>query len=101
MTDEGVVGRVLYAGDNSSRIILLNDINSKVPVVVGENKHRAMLIGTNKQNPEIEFLPIDTVVEVGDKITTSGIGGIFPPDLKIGVVSDVGEDEIFVELFVD
>ncbi len=101
ITDEGVVGRVLYSGRNTSRIILLNDINSRLPVVIGKNKLRAMLIGTNKKHPTISFLPIDSQVEVGDKITTSGIGGIFPPDLNVGVVSKVSEDEILATLYFD
>ncbi len=101
ITDAGVVGRVLYAGNNTSRILLLNDINSRLPVTVGKEKLRAMLIGTNKKNPIITFLPIDTTVNIGDKVTTSGIGGIFPADLNVGVVTDVQENNITVELYAD
>ncbi len=101
ITDDGVIGRVIYTGNNTSRILLLNDINSRLPVVVGESKLRAMLIGTNKDAPAIVFLPIDAKVEIGDKVSTSGFGGIFPPDLNVGVVSKVSEEEILVELYVD
>ena len=92
ITDEGVVGRVLYAGEKTSRIMLLSDIQSRLPVVVGDKKIRAMLAGNNTENPQILFLPIDAEVSVGDKILTSGEGGNFPPDLTVGVVNTVSEE---------
>ncbi|MCB9988606.1 MAG: rod shape-determining protein MreC [Rhodospirillales bacterium] len=84
ISDNGVVGRVIETGDRSARILLLTDMNSRIPVMIeGKNDH-AILAGNNDSYPELLHLPADTKAEAGDRIVTSGHGGMFPPGLPVG-----------------
>lgn len=101
ITGEGLAGRIAEVGQRSARVLLLTDINSRVPVVVGTARDRAVMAGDNSNAPELLYLGPTAKVKVGDRVTTSGHGGVFPPGLPIGVVSGVDEKGIRVKPFVD
>lgn len=102
VNEEGVIGRIINVSVNSSRVLLLNDINSRIPVKFVKSGVNVILAGNNSQLLGINFMPENMEVVVGDVILTSGMGGIFPPDLPVGVVSDVLEfGEIKIETSVD
>jgi rod shape-determining protein MreC len=101
VTADGLAGRIAEVGKRSARVLLLTDINSRVPVVVGEARDRAVLAGDNTNAPELLYLGPTAKVQTGDRVTTSGHGGVFPPGLPIGVVTGVGEKGIRVKPFVD
>ncbi len=98
---DGMAGRVLAVGGRSARVLLLTDLNSRVPVMLEESRERAILAGDNSDRPQIRFLRDDAAVNTGDRVVTSGHGGVLPPGLPIGIVSGVGEDALRVRLFVD
>ncbi|GBE44030.1 cell shape-determining protein MreC [bacterium BMS3Bbin10] len=83
---DGFVGRIVHTGDNASRAILLNDLNSRIPVLVGPAAVRAVLVGDNSAEPRLEFLPNSADVYEGDEVSTSGHGGVLPRGLRIGAV---------------
>lgn len=83
---QGLIGRVLSVGSRSSRILLLNDFNSHVPVMVAEGDTRAILSGRNTQYPLLAFLPRKTSLLDGDMLITSGDGGSVPAGLPVGRV---------------
>ena len=101
INSEGLTGRVVSAGRHSARILLLTDLNSRIPVVVETSRERAVLAGDNTPRPRLEFLAVDARVKVGDRIVTSGQGGIFPPGLPVGVVSMVEEERALVQPYVN
>ena len=86
MTGDGLIGRVIEAGDWSSRILLITDLNSRIPVTVAGSGDRAILAGDNSAQPKLYYLPQDAVLTPGARVTTSGHGGVFPPNLPIGAV---------------
>jgi rod shape-determining protein MreC len=86
MSADGLVGRVLEAGSKVSRLLLLTDVNSRIPVLIGESSVRAILAGDNTSRPRITLMPADTKVAPGDLVVTSGLAGQFPRGLRIGVV---------------
>ena len=87
---EGLVGRVVEAGRRSARVLLLTDLNSRVPVVVEQTRVPAILAGDNSYHPSLAFTPVNAVFEPGERIVTSGHGGMLPPGLPVGeVVSTV------------
>lgn len=96
MTGEGLVGRVVEVGDWSARILLITDMNSRIPVTVSDTGDHAILAGDNTPQPKLLYLPQDADVKAGARVMTSGHGGIFPPNLPVGVVAgtDHGEVEI-------
>ena len=83
---DGFVGRVVHSGENASRAILVNDLNSRIPVLVGPAAVRAVLVGDNSAKPRLEFLPNSAAVFEGDEVSTSGHGGLLPRGLQIGMV---------------
>lgn len=82
----GLVGRVVKVGARSSRVLLLTDSTSHIPVVIGEAGVRAILSGDSDGLPEIRFIPPGVTLSEGAAIVTSGDGGVLPPGLPVGVV---------------
>lgn len=83
---EGLVGRVYEVGARAARILLITDLNSRVPVIIERSRQRAILAGDNSQSPSLWYLDPAAPLKAGDRIVTSGEGGIFPAGLPIGVV---------------
>ncbi len=94
---EGVAGRVTEVGSRAARVLLLTDLNSRVPVVVEDTRERAVLAGDNTSRPRLLYLPEKTAVQVGDRVVTAGSGGIFPPGLPVGAVSSIDGGVVRVE----
>ena len=101
MTGAGMIGRVVAAGDRSARILLITDLNSRIPVMFEDSRERAILAGDNTAMPKISFLRQNVRVSSGDRIVTSGHGGMLPPGLPIGVVSSVAGEAIEMRPFAD
>ncbi|HYE00300.1 MAG TPA: rod shape-determining protein MreC [Alphaproteobacteria bacterium] len=97
----GVVGRVLEVGENAARVLLITDLNARIPVVLEQSRHRAVLGGDNTDQPKLLYLPPELKVQPGERVVTSGDGGPFPPGLPVGVVSRVSEGLIRVQPFAD
>ena len=98
---EGLVGRIVEAGERSARVLLLTDLNSRVPIVDESSRYRAILEGDNSDTLRLGFLTSSDDVRVGDRIVTSGHGGIFPAGLPVGDVTAIVGDEAIVTPFVD
>ncbi|MEM9146574.1 MAG: rod shape-determining protein MreC [Pseudomonadota bacterium] len=82
----GLVGRVSGVGERASRVLLLTDFSSRVPVVVQPGARRAVLAGDGSGTPRLEFLDAAEPVRAGELVETSGDGGVFPPDIPVGRV---------------
>ena len=82
----GLVGRVISVGQGSSRVLLLTDTSSHIPVVIQPGGVRAILSGDADGQPEIQFVPGDVKLTDGAAIVTSGDGGVLAPGLPVGVV---------------
>lgn len=101
MGEESVIGRVDEVSGHYARVILVTDINSKIPVVVERTRARAILSGDNTIMPRLIFLRSSADVKEGDIIVTSGVGGMFPAGLPVGFVNSVQNGEILVETIAD
>ncbi|MBL4750040.1 MAG: rod shape-determining protein MreC [Amylibacter sp.] len=80
----GLLGRISGVGENSSRVIFLIDSNSRIPVVIKPSNQTAILSGDNTLLPVLDFIENPNLIQPGDRILTSGDGGVFPPDLLVG-----------------
>lgn len=100
VTGDGLVGRVTQAGYRSARVLLVTDINSRIPVRVGEVGERAILAGNNSPRPRLIFLGVKSALAPGDRIVTSGDAGAFPPGLPVGRVVAADEALALVEPYV-
>ena len=97
----GLVGRVVDAGESSARVLLLNDVNSRVPVIGETSRERSILTGSHDALPVLSYLPSQSTVSVGERVVTSGDGGIFPAGLPVGVVVSVEKGAVKVQPFAD
>ena len=97
----GLVGRIAGVGRNSSRVILLTDSNSRIPVSIQPSGQNAILTGDNTGAPPLEFLESPELVRPGDRVVSSGDGGVFPPDLLVGHVALGTDQRLRVRLSAD
>ncbi|MBI1363123.1 MAG: rod shape-determining protein MreC [Proteobacteria bacterium] len=89
MGARGLVGRVLFTGQEASRVLLLSDPNARIPVKILESGQQAIMRGNNSRYPELILTEGDAALVAGHHVVTSGAGGIFAPGLPVGVVHDV------------
>ncbi|GMG84108.1 rod shape-determining protein MreC [Paralimibaculum aggregatum] len=97
----GLVGRVSGVGERASRILLLTDFSSRIPVILKPRGRRAVLAGDGTPAPRLEFLDASEQVKPGDLVKTSGDGGVFPPDIPVGRVIVTPSQEWRVVLLSD
>ncbi len=90
----GLVGRISGVGERTSRVILVTDSNSRIPVTVQPSGQKALLAGDNSSLPPLDFLENSDLVQPGDRVVTSGDGGVLPAGLLVGQVA-LGTDRRF------
>ena len=101
VTGDGLIGRISGVGRRSSRLLLITDLNSRIPVVVEATRTRAVMAGTNTGRPKLIHIPTGAVISVGDRIVTSGHGGVFPVGLPIGIVAAISDSGIEIQPYVN
>jgi rod shape-determining protein MreC len=89
ITGEGLVGRVSEVGSRAARILLITDLNSRVPVIVEGSRQPAVLAGDNTERPTLRYVTAGAALKIGDRIVTSGQGGVFPPGLPVGIIASI------------
>ena len=94
------VGRIVDVNFFSSRVLLVSDLNSKIPVIVEPSGDHAILSGTGANEPVLEYLPENHSAQDGDKVYTSGKEGIFSPGIPIGEIK-IEKDTVKTSLFSD
>jgi len=85
--DLGLIGRVIASGNHSARILLLTDLNSRIPVMVEGVNLKAILTGDNSVHPSLEYLPSGARIPAGARVVTTPDGGVFPPGIPVGIVA--------------
>lgn len=89
ISELGLVGRVEDVAANAAWIILANDPNSAINARLQNARAEGTVVGQLRGNLRMQFIPQEALVEIGDLVLTSGLGGRFPPDIVIGQVSSV------------
>ena len=100
LNEGNFIGRIVDVNFFSSRVLLISDLNSKIPVIIEPNGYHAILSGRGKKSPTLEFLPENHQIEDGSVVYTSGMEGIFVPGLPIGKIL-TNEKRIRVTPFSD
>jgi rod shape-determining protein MreC len=100
--DSYLVGRIVETNYLSSRVLLLTDLNSRIPVSLDENSTQAILTGSGTKNPKLEYLPEEYELKNDLSIFASGKDGIFIPGTPIGkTTNNSGQYKNEIKLFVD
>ena len=94
--NRGVIGRVSEVFEDKSRILLLTDSSSRIPIIASRARNRGILAGNNSGLMEILYLPKNHQIAIGDKIFTSSDGDTVPPGLLIGVVTKIDKNSVYV-----
>ncbi len=83
----GLVGRVSGVGEKISRVLLLTDVSSSIPVIIQKTRQRGLVVGDNSDHPLLSFFESAKTIRAGMRVVTSGDGNVLPSDLLIGTVS--------------
>ena len=98
----GLVGRVTEVGARTARVLLITDLNSRIPVVLESSRAHAIMVGTNGPRPRLMYWPEGVMPEEGERVVTSAEANAFPANLPIGTVhynaSNVPEVEPLAQL---
>ncbi|HKL56541.1 MAG: rod shape-determining protein MreC [Roseovarius sp.] len=97
----GLVGRIAGVGRATSRVVLLTDTSSRIPVTIQPSGQRALLIGDNSAVPYVDFIEAPDRVRPGDRVMTSGDGGVFPAGLLVGQLAQDPGGRMRVRLAAD
>ena len=97
----GLIGRVIDVGEKTFRILLVTDINSRVPVVVEDTGQHAIMAGGNEITPRLAHFPEDSEIKRGARLITSGYGGVYPHGLPVGRVVETPDGQLNVMLFAN
>ncbi|WP_341756327.1 MULTISPECIES: rod shape-determining protein MreC [unclassified Candidatus Tisiphia] len=97
---EGLVGRVIQVSNNYSKIILVNDINSRIPITTASSKEKGIMSGYGSGS-KILYLSKTHLVQEGEKVITSGHGNIYPYGITVGYVNKANSENVLVKPVVD
>ena len=86
LDERGLVGRVTELGARTARVLLITDLNSRIPVIMETSRARAILVGTNGPRPRLLYWAEGTVPQQGERIVTSAEANALPANLPIGTV---------------
>jgi rod shape-determining protein MreC len=89
VTNVGVVGHVIQAGLNTSKVMLIMDGRSSVDTLFSHDRVSGIVVGTGMEFCEMKYVPITAEVNVGDQIISSGLGGLYPKGLVVGTVISI------------
>lgn len=84
-----LVGRVISVGEKNSRFMPITDVSSRVPIKIGTSNDHAILVGTGKGQFTLSHIENTDSIKVGDELVTSGVGGIFAPNIPVAVIKSI------------
>lgn len=93
ITTKGLVGKIYAARNGFSEVLLINDPNFSVAVRLQNNRQEGVLSGTGRKYCALKYISSEDSVDKGDMVVTSGLDGIIPSGLPVGIVIDVKKDE--------
>ena len=97
---KNMVGRIVEVNYLSSRVLLINDLNSKIPVKIQPSGENAIMSGEGNNLASLDFLPKLSTIEEKNIVFTSGSDGVFDDGIPIGKITEI-EGKFYVEFFSD
>ncbi len=91
IANNGLLGRVIETGNSTSKVLLINDVNSGVAILIQRSRGRGLVSGTLTGSLILHYLSLKVDIKVGDKVITSGLGDLYPEGVLVGEVSKIQE----------
>lgn len=103
LDERGLAGRVTEVGARTARVLLLTDLNSRIPVILEHSRARAIMVGTNGPRPRLLYWAEGAQPAEGERVVTSAEANAFPADLPVGTVhySDSNVPEVALDARLD
>jgi rod shape-determining protein MreC len=86
LDERGLIGRVTEVGSRTARVLLITDMNSRIPVILETSRAHAILVGTNGPRPRLLYWPEGIMPQEGERVVTSAEANAFPANLPVGTV---------------
>jgi len=96
VTAEGLVGYIISSGKYFSRILLLSDVNARIPVILSDSSWPGLAVGKNSLVLGLDFLPAESKPSLKEAVVTSGHGGLLPAGIPVGRVSSITKKQVLV-----
>lgn len=93
ITNDGLVGRIIELGESTSKVLMINDINSGVAALIQRSRQKGLATGRLGGSIALRYLPADADVEISDLVVTSGLGGLFPKGILIGQIKQIRQED--------
>ena len=97
---DGLVGRIIEVSKNFSKIMLITDVNSRIPITTTVAKTKGILAGYSNSG-KILYLPKQHLIQIGERVITSGYGNIYPYGILVGYVNQVTSDNVLIKPVAD
>jgi rod shape-determining protein MreC len=93
-TPRGLVGQVIQTTANTSKVLLVTDVSSSTDALIQSSRAKGVVSGSRTGQLIMTYIPQGVKVQTGDRVVTSGIGGVFPEGILIGTVTDVRQNDV-------
>jgi rod shape-determining protein MreC len=94
VTPRGLVGQVTQAGPNTAKVLLITDVSSSTNALIQSSRAKGVVNGSRNGQLVMTFIPQGVKIQTGDRVVTSGIGGVFPEGIWVGTVTDVRQNDV-------
>jgi rod shape-determining protein MreC len=94
VTPRGLVGQIVQATPNTAKVLLITDVSSSTNALIQSSRAKGVVNGSRNGQLLMTFIPQGVKVQTGDRVVTSGIGGVFPEGLVVGTVTDVRQNDV-------
>jgi rod shape-determining protein MreC len=101
ITDNGLVGYVYRATAHYSDVLTILDQNNRIDVVVERTRTHGIVEGVFNFKCSLKYVMRNELVEVGDKLITAGVGGIYPKGIKVGMITDISKENFGMTLSIE
>lgn len=101
ITDQGLVGYVYRVTPNYADVLTILDQNNRVDVLVERTRTHGIVEGVFNFTCALKYVMRNEPVEVGDKLLTAGVGGIYPKGIKVGMVRDIAKENFGMTLNIE
>ena len=101
ITNQGLVGYVYRATPNYADVLTILDQNNRVDVLVERTRTHGIVEGVFNFKCALKYVMRNESVEVGDKLLTAGVGGVYPKGIKVGMITDIGQEDFGMTLNIE